>query len=91
MIPKISGKNEGTAYPFWVIIDPRQNFKTNDDGLHYVAGMFTGVWFSRESAQNFLDRTRYNFSANAHVFCMSGTYSEDWRELYNQIGEKPHD
>ena len=34
---KISDKNEGTAYPFWIIIDPRQNFKVNNDGLHRVA------------------------------------------------------
>lgn len=78
---KISEKNEGTTYPFWIIIDPAQNFKTNSDGIHKIAGMITGVWFSREAAQEFLDKTRYNFSKNARVYCHSGYYSQDWVEL----------
>jgi hypothetical protein len=82
---KISEKNEGTSHPFWIIIDPRQNFKTNNQGLHNVAGMITGVWFSRESAQEFLDRTRYNFSDNARVYCHSGCYSQDWIDLENHL------
>lgn len=75
---KISEKNEGTSYPFWIIIDPRQNFEVNSNGIHNIASMITGVWFSREEAQEFLDRTRYNFSKNAKVFCHSGCYSNDW-------------
>lgn len=78
---KISEKNEGTAYPFWIIIDPAQNFKTDSDGIHRIAGMITGVWFSREAAQEFLDKTRYNFSKSARVYCHSGYYSQDWVEL----------
>lgn len=78
---KISEKNEGTAYPFWIIIDPAQNFKTDSYGIHRIAGMITGVWFSREAAQEFLDKTRYNFSKNARVYCHSGCYSQDWVEL----------
>lgn len=84
---KISEKNEGTAYPFWIIIDPGQNFNTNSDGIHNIAGMITGVWFSREAAQEFLDKTRYNFSKNAKVFCHSGCYSSDWVELCKELSK----
>lgn len=30
---EVSEKNEITRSPFWLVIDPEQNFKTNDDGL----------------------------------------------------------
>ena len=82
---KISEKNEGTAYPFWIIIDPSQNFETDSHGIHRIAGMITGVWFSREAAQEFLDKTRYNFSEKARVYCHSGYYSQDWVELCNTL------
>ena len=82
---KISEKNEGTAYPFWIIIDPCQNFKTDSKGIHRIASMITGVWFSREAAQEFLDKTRYNFSKNARVYCHSGYYSHDWVELCSTL------
>lgn len=51
---KISDKNEGTAYPFWIIIDPRQNFRTGIDGVYSISSMITGVWMSREAAENYL-------------------------------------
>ena len=74
---------EGTSYPFWIIIDPKQNFETGNQGLHYIASMIHGIFFSRKDAQDFLDATRYNFSKNAAVYCHSGHESEDWRKLYN--------
>ena len=77
---EISEKNEGTSDPWWIIIDPKQNFNTDDNGLYAIAGMITGPFFSRESAQEFLDRTRYNFSKNAHVYCHSGYYSDEYKE-----------
>lgn len=85
---KISEQNEGTSFPFWVIIDPRQNFKTDNQGLHNIASMVTGVWLSREAAQEFLDRTRYNFSEHARVFCHSGCYSQDWIELSKELNKQ---
>jgi len=85
---KISNKNEFTSCPFWIIIDPKQNFTVDEDGIHRIAGMITGIWFSREAAQIFLDRTRYNFSKNAKVYCHSGVYSDDWAELSEQLTEK---
>jgi hypothetical protein len=82
---KISKDNEGTSYPFWIIIDPAQNFKVNSDGIYNIANMITGVWFSREKAEAFLNKTRYNFSEHAKVFCASGTDSDDWVEFCKTI------
>ena len=76
----VSGKHEGTAEPWWLIIDPRQNLETkNEQALHNIAGMITGPFFSRVEAQNFLEHTRYNFGKNAHVFCHSGYYTHRYK------------
>jgi hypothetical protein len=82
---ELSKDNEGTSSPFWIIIDPSQNFKVNSDGIYNIASMITGVWFSREKAEAFLKRTRYNFGEHAKVFCASGTDSEDWVEFCKTI------
>lgn len=75
---------ESTAYPYWIIIDPRQNFEVGKQGLHNIAGMITGIFFSREDAEDFLQRTRYNFGDNAKVYCHSGHNSEKWRRFYEE-------
>ena len=77
-------EKESTAYPFWIIIDPRQNFEVDNQGLHNIASMIHGIFFSRKDAQDFLDRTRYNFSKNAKVYCHSGHTSKDWRGLFKK-------
>lgn len=75
---KISNDHEGTASPYWVIIDPRQNFRTDIEGVYNISNMITGPFFSRETAEEYLKKTRYNFGRNAIVFCMSGCYSQEW-------------
>ena len=66
---EVSEANEHTSNPWWVIIDPRQNFSTKDDyAIHNIASMITGPYFSREEAQNHLDRRRYNYGDNAKVY-----------------------
>ena len=83
--PQISEENEATAYPFWIIIDPRQNFHTNDFGLHNIANMITGIWLSREAAQNHLNAKRHRFGKSARVFCHSGHDSWDWKNLVKYL------
>jgi len=74
---------EGTSYPFWIIIDPRQNLETTTiQGLHNIASQITGVFFSRKDAEDFLKQTRYNFGEHAKVYCHSGHNSQEWRELF---------
>jgi len=76
----ILGDNEATQSPYWIIIDPRQNFEVNANGIYNIASMISGVWFSRESAQNYLDSHRYNYSKNAKVYCHSGHFSEEYKD-----------
>ena len=75
-------KHEGTSFPFWLIIEPRKNLRKDSQSIQNIASMIIGVFFSRKDAQDFLDRTRYNFSKYATVYCHSGYNSLDWRKLY---------
>jgi hypothetical protein len=84
---EVSTDNEGTDSPWWAIVDPRQNFRVDDQAVHAVAGMITGPFFSRESAQAHLDSARNHFGKNPQVYCLSGCYSpEYWSACKN--GEK---
>ena len=85
---KLSEDCEATAYPFWIIIDPGQNFHVNSYGVENIAHMITGIWFSRDAAQSHLDHKRHRFSKNARVYCHSGHDSWDWRELVKQLREE---
>lgn len=82
---EISEDNEGTAAPYWLIIDPRQNFRKDQEGACNIAHMITGPFFSREEAENTLKRTRYNYGRGALVWCSSGChtiqYSNKCREV----------
>ncbi len=72
---EVSDKCEGTAFPYWMIIDPSQNFLTGEDGVHAIASMVTGPFFSREEAERELEGRRYHYGASACVYCHSGCYS----------------
>ena len=62
-----SSDQECTRSPYWMIIDPKQMFRLDPN---YVVSMFTGPFFSRKSASDFLKKTRYNFSDKAVVFLL---------------------
>ena len=74
--------NEGTAAPWWMIIDPRQNMRCD---IYEAASYITGPFFSREDAESFLKATRYNFSSRAKVYCHSGCYSKKYVDFYKAI------
>jgi hypothetical protein len=71
--------NEATRCPYWLILDPKQNMRCN---IHEMAGGVTGPFFCREDAENFLERTRYNFSKRAKVYCLSGHNSYKYEQLF---------
>ena len=73
---------EGTAFPYWFIVNPHQTFRCDP---HEIASMITGPFFSRASAQEFLDRTRYNFGKYACVYCNSAYNSRDYRTLFEGL------
>jgi hypothetical protein len=77
-----SAEPESTSYPYWLILDPKQMLRIDP---HYLAGMITGPFFSREDAESFLKKTRYNFSKNAVVYCASGSYSDKYKNFYRSI------
>jgi len=85
---ELSELNEGTESPWWAILNPHQNFEVNERGIHNIASMITGPFFSREEAQRFLSLTRYNFSRHAVVFCFSGYHSRQYREACREA-KKP--
>ena|SRR3989338_2920217 len=86
----VSGKHEGNDSPWWLIIDPRQNFYTcQEHGVHNIANMITGPFFSRESAQAHLTARRYAFGKNACVFAHSGYYSNEYKEAIRTAKKEP--
>ena len=85
---EVSREVEATRAPFWMIISPAQNFKTNDEGLYQIASMITGVFFSRESATEYLNRRRYAFGKGAKVFCFSGYHSDQYCNAYDKAESK---
>lgn len=73
---------EATAYPWWAIVDPRQVMRlSGGHGLARTAGAITGLFFSREAAQDYLDSHRYNYGPHAAVWCFSGHASREYRDL----------
>jgi hypothetical protein len=67
----IEGDNEITAYPWWAIVQPERK---GDSAIG------AGPFFSRKSAQEYLDGHRYRYTKKAFVFCFSGHASPDYRE-----------
>ena len=76
---EVSGKNEATSYPWWMIVDPRQNFTTDERGLHNIAGMITGPFFSRAEADEMLSTRRHHYGPNAKVYCASAYATKVYR------------
>lgn len=81
---EVSLDNEGTSAPWWLILDPKQNMGCN---LMAAAMQITGPFFSRESAQKVLDRSRHHYSKRAVVWCHSGCYTNEYAAAY-QNAEK---
>ena len=78
---ELSTNNEGTAAPWWAIIDPKQLMWKSP---REVASMITGPFFSREAAQKQLDSTRYNYSEHAVVYCFSGHNSPEYKKAVTE-------
>jgi hypothetical protein len=76
---------EGTESPYWLILDPGQNM---DCSIHRLASQITGPFFSREDARAHLEARRHAFGKRAHVYCMSGYWSEKYRNLNRTINRE---
>lgn len=73
---EVSEDNEITAEPWWVILDPRQNMRSDVNDL---AHQITGPFFSRKEAQDHLEARSYNFGPKAAVWCCSGCQTTEYR------------
>jgi hypothetical protein len=88
---EITGDNEATAYPWWVIVNPMEHMKKEDAevdmlGDSEIAFAITGPFFSREEAENHLTARRYAFSKGAVVWCLSGHATTVYRNAINKVG-----
>jgi len=77
----VSRLNEGTADPWWMILDPGQNMNCD---IFILAEMITGPFFSREEANQVLKERKHHYSNRARVFCASGCYTHQYSEKYRQ-------
>ena len=69
---RVSTQTEITRSPWWLIVDPRQNFRTGAEGVSNIAHMVSGPFFSREEAEDYLRSRHYHFSKSARVYCHTG-------------------
>jgi hypothetical protein len=68
---EVSEDNEATASPWWLVIDPEQNFLTDTEGACHVANMIHGPFFSRAEGEQWRLENRHNLSPQAIVYCHS--------------------
>ncbi len=77
----ISTESEATAYPYWMVIDPKQMMAPTLTG---VASMFSGPFFSRDAAECHLTAKRHRYGKHAAVYCCSGHMSMAWRDAHQR-------
>jgi hypothetical protein len=73
---EISGDNEATDSPWWMIVDPTQNMRMD---LATAAFQITGPTRSSKEAEDQLSTTHYNYSRRAKVWCASGYHSRQYK------------
>jgi hypothetical protein len=71
--------NDGSSYPVWFIVDPKQNMRCDPS---WAAEQLVGPFFSRKAAADHLASRRYAYSPKAIVYCKSAYWSQDYRKLY---------
>lgn len=74
--------NEGTRAPYWLILDPKQNLSCD---VHILANQISGPFFSRKSAQAYLDSKKHHYSDRAVVYCHSGHFSKKYENLCKEL------
>ena len=77
---EVSEKNESTRSPYWLIIDHGKSMSKCVD----FSCQITGLFFSREEAETYLEERYYEFSKRAKVYCLSGHHGEAYDRSYNK-------
>jgi hypothetical protein len=94
----VTGDNEATAYPWWVIVnpthvvnDPPYDHDDDVDDSTYVsdttiAFSITGPFFSRDEAESALRRRHYDYHPDAAIWCLSGHETQVYRNAIDAVG-----
>lgn len=85
---EVSIENEGTAEPYWLILDPHQMMSPD---CYDLASMITGPFFSRQEAENVLKSRSHHYSNRAVVYCHSGCYSNQYSSAYRKAERPPQE
>ena len=90
MIEVKSSKTEGTSYPWWFIVMNNNGirFTKKEHFTHAIAMSIVGPFFSRESAEEHRKSRIYEYGKDSIVWCGSGYYSQDYRDIYKEIEDE---
>ncbi len=72
--------NEGTSHPWWAVV------RKNAMGSNAI---LAGPFFSRQAAENHRKAREYDYGAKSIVFCFSGHWSRQYRELREALPAPP--
>ena len=100
---EISEKNEATDSPWWFLVDPQPLLNTMegiadhgevpsaDDIINTIAmSSIEGPFFSREKAEEYLNRRKYAYSVETIVWCGSGYHSDQYKNAI-RVGRESND
>ncbi len=79
-----SADNEGTAAPYWLIIDPDCVVDSSD--VRSLAASISGPFFSRFDADEYLKNKAHRYSKDAKVYCCSGHASRKYFNFCKKLG-----
>lgn len=79
-----SADNEGTAAPYWLIIDPECMVDTSN--IHEIAYGISGPFFSRFDAEEYLKNKAHRYSNKTKVYCCSGHTSRKYFNFCKKLG-----
>lgn len=79
IVLNVSEECEGTAYPWWCILE-REQCKRGVSLEHCIVGPF----FSRKEAEDSLRANRHHFDDSAEVWCLSGYLSSQYKMAFHE-------
>ncbi len=86
---EVSEENENTAYPWWLIIDPKQMLAL--DPAYVAMGMISGPFFSRKEAEEELQYNSHHYSKRAVVWCHSGHNAITYKNAIDEARKKENE
>lgn len=79
---QVSEKNEGTSYPYWVLVPDKNRISTHDMMMSMV-----GPFFSREEANE--ERSiKHRYPGKWVIWCLSGCFTRQYRRALDVTGNR---